>query len=118
VGPDPEPGRINDGAARLQRTSPVGVFPQSDTPDGLVDMAGNVWEWAISEYIEEPNRHDAKALVTPVLVGPARRVLRGGSWNHATEYCRASYRDGYSPGGRDDGLGLRLVLGPIQSLEP
>ncbi|MEY2873907.1 MAG: hypothetical protein RLZZ373_1278 [Pseudomonadota bacterium] len=114
VGPDPKPGQINDGAARLQRTSPVGVFPQSDTPDGLVDMAGNVLEWTISEYIEEPNRHDAKALVTPVPAGPARRVVRGGSWYGATENCRASFRYGDGPDNRGSRLGLRLVrrLGP------
>ena len=118
VGPDPEPGRINDGTARLQRTSPVGVFPRSDTPDGLVDMAGNVWEWTISEYIEEPNRHNAKALVAPTPVGPARRVVRGGSWLHTTGRCRASYRDRFDPDNRYLSLGLRLVRRRVPHSEP
>jgi hypothetical protein len=45
---------------------------------------------------------------------PARRVVRGGSWNNTTENCRASYRNRNDPDNRNNNLGLRLVrrLGP------
>jgi formylglycine-generating enzyme required for sulfatase activity len=108
-GSDSEPGCINDGAARLQRTSPVGVFPRGDTPDGLADMGGNVWDWSVSEYIEEPDCHDPHALVTEVPIGSARRVMRGGSWHNPIENCRASFRYRMVPEMRRYYLGLRLV---------
>lgn len=30
-------------------TSPVGLFPDGNTPEGVSDLAGNVWEWTSSE---------------------------------------------------------------------
>jgi formylglycine-generating enzyme required for sulfatase activity len=50
-------------------TAPVGSFPSGASKQGVVDMAGNVWEWTASTY----RTYDgAKA--------EAKRVLRGGSW--------------------------------------
>ena len=53
--------------SKLRRTTPVGVFPQGDTPvffqggqtevASLSDLAGNVWDWISSRYarrIQEP----------------------------------------------------------------
>ena len=56
---------------------------QGDSPFGVVDMAGNVWEWCLTAYKSgstSPDRTDV-------------RVLRGGSWGHLrTDYFRAAYR--------------------------
>jgi formylglycine-generating enzyme required for sulfatase activity len=107
---DPTPGRINNDDAHLRRTSPVGVFPAGDGPTGLTDLAGNVWEWTLSEFTDAL---DADALTREAPDGPARRVLRGGAWDVTAGVCRAGSRGRASPGGRGPDLGFRVVCCPI-----
>ena len=56
--------------------APVGCFPANDL--GLHDMIGNVWEWT-------------SANAGSVQVGEERRVIKGGSYLCASNYC-ARYR--------------------------
>src|SRR5512144_335615 len=35
----------NTGESGLDRTLPVGFYPLGASPAGLMDMAGNLWEW-------------------------------------------------------------------------
>lgn len=71
-------GRCNCKEAGWHGTSPVGSFsPEGDTPEGLVDMVGNIWEWTNSIFTPfpyDPNdgRESRQAL--------GFRVLRGASW--------------------------------------
>ena len=102
-----EPVTPQQLARELRRTSPIGVFVQGDTLDGLTDLAGNLWEWTTSTYTD---RLDASALIAAAPEGLARRVVRGGSWNDPTGTCRPSYRDWLTPDYRSYDLGLRLVL--------
>jgi hypothetical protein len=44
--------------------TPVGLYPLGATPEGIYDMAGNVWEWVVNWYNKT---HTA-------------RVFRGGAW--------------------------------------
>lgn len=46
--------------------APVGTFPDDVSPDGVVDLAGNVSEWTLSRPVLEGN--------------DAFRVVRGGNW--------------------------------------
>jgi formylglycine-generating enzyme required for sulfatase activity len=72
------PGRCNCKEAGLGVTSPAGAFsPYGDTPEGVADMVGNVWEWTNSlfrSYPYDPNdgRESREAV--------GFRVLRGASW--------------------------------------
>ncbi len=50
-------------------TAPVGSFPSGASKQGVLDMAGNVWEWTASTY----RTYDGAR-------AEAKRVLRGGSW--------------------------------------
>ena len=77
-------------------TTPVGRYREGATPEGLYDMAGNVWEWTDSWYDDTCSD----------------RVLRGGSWGDDAEYCRSAYRGDFSPVHRNHDVGFRLVFVP------
>ncbi len=38
-------GRANTRESRLGQPSPVHMYPMGATPEGVFDLAGNVWEW-------------------------------------------------------------------------
>lgn len=90
-----------------RQTSPVGSFEANAF--GLHDMIGNVWEWV------QDNWHDTYEGAPDD--GSARqarrglRVLRGGSWDLDSAYCRAACRDGSVPEDRLINLGFRVCCG-------
>jgi hypothetical protein len=86
----PGPQRANFGI-RVSRVTPVGLFPAGNTPEGVADLAGNVWEWTGTNY-------DA-----------VRKVVRGGAFFDFARVLRAAYRNWYHPEGRDDDIGFRCV---------
>ena len=45
-----DPAKGNTAETRLKRTTPIGVFPEGDTPDGISDLAGNSADWTSSPY--------------------------------------------------------------------
>lgn len=65
----------------LNRTCEVGSYPPNSF--GIHDMHGNVWEWCYNEYSTYGSFKTK---------GQKARVLRGGSWNCYSRFCRSSYR--------------------------
>ena len=105
-GNDWDPARCNSSESRLGQTSPVGVYPHGATPDGLHDLAGNVYEWTATLY--RPYRYDpADGREDPLADG--LRVYRGGSWYVGRTNVRCAYRYWSDPGDRFLDLGYRLA---------
>jgi formylglycine-generating enzyme required for sulfatase activity len=101
--------RLNyDG--NVGRPTPVGVYPLGATPEGIHDMAGNVWEWCLDWYGNDSYKTSERRNPR----GPAdgdTHVVRGGSWSNQAGYARSASRNVNHPGYRNDNLGFRVVGG-------
>lgn len=87
------------GEYNLQETSAVGIYPQGQSPYGLMDMSGNVWEWCLNNY-EEPSM---------IIPDGGVRVGQGGAWGDLTVHCGSSFRDRGPPNDRFFNQGFRLL---------
>jgi len=47
--------RLHDYDDNFPLSAPVGKFKDGETPDGLQDMAGNLWEWTSSPWCVYPD---------------------------------------------------------------
>lgn len=103
--------RCNSSENGIKTTSPVDAYtPQGDSPYGVADMVGNVWEWTLSLYAPYPYtlkdwRENTKT--------PGRRVLRGGSFDLNRDYARCAFRDYGAPDHGYDNYGFRVCVSPI-----
>jgi iron(II)-dependent oxidoreductase len=71
--PDPTRAQYKAG---WNDTAPVGSFPAGASPYGVLDMAGNVWEWVSSAYLPYPYQAaDGREDLTS---GPVRSTRGGG----------------------------------------
>ncbi|MGF1469798.1 MAG: formylglycine-generating enzyme family protein [Sandaracinaceae bacterium] len=73
-----------DGSDGHALAAPVGSYPDGASPHGLLDMAGNVWEWTADP---PPAEELPEGLDRSVY-----RVLRGGSWSHPPVALRVTHR--------------------------
>ncbi|MBU6352276.1 MAG: SUMF1/EgtB/PvdO family nonheme iron enzyme [Chloroflexi bacterium] len=89
-------------------TTPIGSYPKGASPYGVLDMAGNVWEWVNDRY--GGKYYSVSPSVNPQ--GPAsgtRRVLRGGSWSSIVNYVRSADRNLDDPDFWFNSIGFRCV---------
>ena len=90
-------------------TSGVGMFPQGESPYGVLDASGNVWTWTRSlPKIYKYNRNDGREDES----GTGVPSLRGGSWGRSMDNARASFRYGSNPNLRFSVGGFFVVCRP------
>jgi len=94
-------------------TAPVGAHPAGESPYGLLDMAGNAWDWCLdafdeNRYRKRPERDNGG----PLSLRPDS-VFKGGSWIFPREALRSSGRHQNDLVRPSVGIGFRTVH-PLQ----
>jgi formylglycine-generating enzyme required for sulfatase activity len=113
-GQDFEPGHGNTAEEGYGRPTAVNAYADGATPEGVFDLAGNVWEWCRTRWgrawqtLEYRYPYDA----TDGREDEGRRFargMRGGSWFDSWVQAAAPNRGRYLPGSRGSNIGFRLV---------
>ncbi|MCE7984652.1 MAG: hypothetical protein DYG89_26055 [Caldilinea sp. CFX5] len=87
----------NTQESNLGQTTPVDMYPAGRTPDGIWDMAGNVFEWTADRH--EQYKEQA--------------WIKGGSWARDKDYAKASAAYDWHFRLVGDSFGCRVVVVPI-----
>ncbi|MBZ5622073.1 MAG: SUMF1/EgtB/PvdO family nonheme iron enzyme [Acidobacteriia bacterium] len=88
---DPDPLRANF-ERRVGHVTPVGLYVAGATPEGIHDLAGNMWEWVEDLHPERQSR-----------------VVRGGSQDRSARWLRASFPPRYRPDYDGPNVGFRCA---------
>jgi sulfatase modifying factor 1 len=102
----------NDASDGFPELAPVGSFPDGRTPDGILDLAGNVAEWQADAYRERYSDPP------PVAGEPARRVIRGGSFVRGAAWLRGAAREGAAPETARPDVGFRCARSAAETSAP
>lgn len=102
------------GCGKLNGTAPVTEYEAGATPEGVLNMAGNVAEWVRDMSVNY--KASGPPPTDPVTVGPTNannglRIVRGSAWTtDALNRVRTTYRRSHGMGERHDWLGFRCAL--------
>jgi formylglycine-generating enzyme required for sulfatase activity len=108
----PDAARANFREGGPGHATPVGLYSAGATPDGIHDLAGNVWEWVADCY--GPYDEDLGGPKEASSLG----ILRGGAWIGNAWNLRAANRFRFIKDFRYDFTGFRCVRNPAQRLLP
>lgn len=98
--------RCNTSESRIGTTTLVGKYSlDGDSPYGVADMAGNVWEWTSSLRRQYPYKADDGR---EDMSSSGSRVLRGGSFYNTAADVHCAPRSDDDPYNRHDHWGFRV----------
>lgn len=97
-----DPWRCNTIESGKKQTTPAGSYsPGGDSPLGVTDTAGNVWEWTKSVMKPYPYKGDDGQ--------SGKYVVRGGAWYYSRALARCSSREAMLPDYISPAIGFRLA---------
>lgn len=100
------------GVDRFASVAPVGSFPA--TGFGVLDIAGNLWEWCRDTY--HPNALGAPSDESAWTAGGVGRVIRGGSFRRGPALMRVSVRTWQDATYRGRDVGFRTIQDPADGV--
>jgi serine/threonine-protein kinase len=107
---EPDETRANFGK-RARGPVRAGSFPDGASPYGVLDLAGNVWEWC--DDADDPDFYEKGPARNPRSPsGGGARVVRGGSWLYGARALRTYARTSFAPDVRFAGGGFRCARSP------
>jgi formylglycine-generating enzyme required for sulfatase activity len=89
-------------------STPVGSFPAGAGWHGLLDLAGNVWEWCADDYAGYPGH----TVTGDSHAGKPDKVCRGGSFGYFGFSLRTTERGHHPPWWCSLGIGFRCAATP------
>ncbi|MCH0541576.1 ergothioneine biosynthesis protein EgtB [Streptomyces sp. MUM 203J] len=106
---DPGPRHANLGQRHL-RPAPAGSYPEGESPLGVRQLVGDVWEWTASDFLPYPGfAAFPYREYSEVFFGPEYKVLRGGCFGVAPVACRGTFRNWDYPVRRQIFAGFRTA---------
>lgn len=95
-----DPLLANTREAGRGKTVTVDAQPEAASPFGVLDLAGNAWEWTSDVFRPYPYQSTLESELPPLAPGEfedSRRVLRGGSCMAEAKWSRCSARVRWQP---------------------
>lgn len=106
---DPTPERANLGQRHL-RPAPAGSYPAGESPLGVRQLIGDVWEWTSSDFLPYPGfAAFPYREYSDVFFGGDYKVLRGGAFSVDEVACRGTFRNWDHPVRRQIFSGFRTA---------
>ena len=103
-----QPDRCNSGETGIRNTTPVDQYGiRGESPYGVADMAGNVWEWCSSLPDTYPYRADDGREAN---IPAGKRAQRGGAWGLSQWEVRCAVRGAAHPDDFGFNVGFRVVM--------
>jgi|GEM_PF-3197620 len=92
----------------FKRMAPVGSYPGGSTPEGVYDLAGNVWEWTSTVYSNGESLV-FKGKEQPLDDMEVEMVIKGGSYGSKDEQLQNGHRSKSAASLRSSYVGFRCA---------
>ncbi|MBI4580181.1 MAG: SUMF1/EgtB/PvdO family nonheme iron enzyme [Planctomycetes bacterium] len=97
--------RCNVWASGLGRTAPVTGYEDGATPNGVYQLAGNVWEWTSSDFTAMDEQG------SPVVGDMLLKSIRGGAFDtYFPAQATSCFRTGLATLARTHNVGFRCAI--------